>query len=237
MTDLIYKSEVTSTNESILELLNTKPEILALYSFNQTKGRGQYGNVWNIHADQNLAYTIAIKAGIINLDDVSFNYHTALITSSFIAKMTQNDVKIKWPNDLIINQKKICGILLEKKKINNENYYIIGIGINILQENYADLPKAGSILTTTGQAFDLKNFVLKFHSYFKNEILKRVSKNEILKQFNDNLFRKNEISVFVKSDTRQNGIIKQADDEGYLWIDFENDGLQRVFHKQVELLY
>ena len=237
MTDLIYKSEVTSTNEEILDLLIDAPEYLALYSFNQTKGRGQYGNVWNIQIDKNLAYTFAIKTKNININDVSFNYRTAQIVRDFVAKMTQSDVNIKWPNDLILNQKKICGILIEKKKVQHESYFIIGIGINVLQENYDNLPKAGSILTATGQLFDLKNFSEAFHNFFKNEILKPISETEILGQFNNHLFRKNEISVFVKNDTRQNGIIKYADDEGYLWIDFENDGLQRVFHKQVELLY
>lgn len=237
MTDLIYKSEVTSTNEEILDLLIDAPEYLALYSFNQTKGRGQYGNVWNIQIDKNLAYTFAIKTKNININDVSFNYRTAQIVRDFVAKMTQSDVNIKWPNDLILNQKKICGILIEKKKVQHESYFIIGIGINVLQENYDNLPKAGSILTATGQLFDLKNFSEAFHNFFKNEILKPISETEILSQFNNHLFRKNEISVFVKNDTRQNGIIKYADDEGYLWIDFENDGLQRVFHKQVELLY
>jgi len=237
MTDLIYKSEVTSTNEEILDLLINTPEHLALYSFNQTKGRGQYGNVWNIQIDKNLAYTFAIKTKNINLDDVSFNYRTALITRDFIAKMTKSAVNIKWPNDLILNQKKICGILIEKKKVDHESYFIIGIGINILQENYDNLPKAGSILTTTGQAFDIKNFAEAFHYYFKNEISKTIYDVEILNNFNSHLFRKNEISVFVKDDIRQNGIIKQADADGYLWIDFEKDGLQRVFHKQVELLY
>ena len=237
MTNLIYKSEVTSTNEEILDLLINTPEHLALYSFNQTKGRGQYGNVWNIQIDKNLAYTFAIKTKNINIDDVSFNYRTALITRDYIAKMTKSTVNIKWPNDLILNQKKICGILIEKKKVAHESYFIIGIGINILQENYDNLPKAGSILTTTGQAFNIKNFTEAFHDYFKNEILKTTDDAEILNNFNRHLFRKNEISVFVKDDIRQNGIIKHADADGYLWVDFENDGLQRVFHKQVELLY
>ncbi|WP_300674882.1 biotin--[acetyl-CoA-carboxylase] ligase [Soonwooa sp.] len=237
MTELIYKSEVTSTNEEILDLLINTPEDLALYSFNQTQGRGQYGNVWNIQVDKNLAYTFAIKTKNIDLDDVSFNYRTALIVRDFVAKMTQSEVMIKWPNDLILNQKKFCGILIEKKKVEHESYFIVGIGLNILQENYDVLPKAGSILSTTGQRFDLKKFTEEFHQFFKNEILKPISDKDILDSFNNHLFRKNEISVFVKNDTRQNGIIKYADADAYLWIDFEKDGLQRVFHKQVELLY
>lgn len=237
MTDLIYKSEVNSTNEAILDLLHNTPEAFAIYTFNQTKGRGQYGNIWTSQRNQNLAYTIAIKACLIKLDDVRFNYHTATITRDFVANLTKSDVRIKWPNDLIIKQKKISGILIEKKKINNDVYYIVGIGINILQENFNHLPKAGSILTTTAKKMDLQTFAKAFHQYFNNEIISTISEEKVLDDFNFHLFKKDEISVFIKSDTRQNGIIKSADAEGYLWIDFENDGLQKVFHKEVELLF
>ena len=63
------------------------------------------------------------------------------------------------------------------------------------------------------------------------------SENKILTEYNHELFRKDEISVFQKNDLRQNGIIKNADKNGFLWIDLENEGLQKFFHKEIELLY
>ena len=66
-----------------------------------------------------------------------------------------------------------------------------------------------------------------------------VSQNfdEILNEFNLHLFKKNEIAVFEKNGIRQNGIIQKMDKNGFLWIDLENEGLQKFFHKEIELLY
>ena len=60
---------------------------------------------------------------------------------------------------------------------------------------------------------------------------------DILEDFNENLFRKNKISVFELNGVRQNGIIKYADENGFLWIDMEKDGLQKFNNKEIELLY
>ena len=56
-------------------------------------------------------------------------------------------MKIKWPNDLKKKKKKIAGILIEAKKIENTEVFIIGIGVNVLQTNFDNLPKAGAILS------------------------------------------------------------------------------------------
>lgn len=237
MAILTYKNSTSSTNDEIINLISGNKNLLAVYTFNQTSGRGQYGNAWNIIAHQNLAYTIAVATKNINLSDIFFNYHTAIIIKDFLANMTQEEVKIKWPNDIIINQKKVCGVLIERKKIKDQLYFIIGIGINLLQTDFENLPKAGSILTTTGKEFDLKAFAEAFHDYLSEQIILNPKPQNVLSAYNKNLFRKDEVSVFQKDDIRQNGIIKQADEDGFLWVELEKDGLQKFYHKQIELLY
>ena len=61
--------------------------------------------------------------------------------------------------------------------------------------------------------------------------------NNILELYQLHLYRKNEVSVFEKNKVRQNGIIKNVDENGYIWIDLEIEGLQKFFHKEIELLY
>ena len=118
-----------------------------------------------------------------------------------------------------------------------EKYFIIGIGINVLQENFENLPKAGSILTQTGLQFDLNEFAEQFHFYFSEKILEKKSNEEILEEYNKNLFKKDKISVFEIDGLRQNGIIKSCDEQGFLWIDLENSELQKFYHKEIEMLY
>ncbi len=124
-----------------------------------------------------------------------------------------------------------------KKKINQNNYFIIGTGINILQEKFDEISNAGSLLTQTGREFKLEDLSLSFHEFLSEKLKNIPSDQEILDRFNTNLFRKDEISVFEIGKGRQNGIIRHADEKGELWIELENDGLCSFYHKEVKLLY
>ena len=236
MNSLIYFNNCASTQDELIDFLNQhylSEDFLAVYTFNQTKGRGQYGNSWENLPEENLAYSFALKTKNINVSDTCFNFYTAILVRDFIANLTKTEVKIKWPNDLILKNKKICGMLFEK----NKNYFMVGIGINILQENFKNLPKAGSVLSQTGLSFELKGFTESFHQYLFEHLVQKEIPNNILELYHLHLYRKNEVSVFEKNEVRQNGIIKNVDENGYIWIDLENEGLQKFFHKEIELLY
>ena len=236
MNSLIYFNNCASTQDELIDFLNQhylSEDFLAVYTFNQTKGRGQYGNSWENLPEENLAYSFALKTKNINVSDTCFNFYTAILVRDFIANLTKTEVKIKWPNDLILKNKKICGMLFEKSK----NYFVVGIGINILQENFKNLPKAGSILSQTGLSFELKAFTESLHQYLFEHLVQKEIPNNILELYHLHLYRKNEVSVFEKNEVRQNGIIKNVDENGYIWIDLENEGLKKFFHKEIELLY
>ena len=236
MNSLIYFNNCASTQDELIDFLNQhylSEDFLAVYTFNQTKGRGQYGNSWENLPEENLAYSFALKTKNINVSDTCFNFYTAILVRDFIANLTKTEVKIKWPNDLILKNKKICGMLFEK----NKNYFVVGIGINILQENFKNLPKAGSVLSQTGLSFELKAFTESLHQYLFEHLVQKEIPNNVLELYHLHLYRKNEVSVFEKNEVRQNGIIQNVDENGYIWIDLENEGLQKFFHKEIELLY
>lgn len=236
MNRLLYLENCVSTQDEIINLIN-EDETTAVFTFNQTKGRGQYGNKWEVIPNENLAYSIAVTSDEINISDVCLNYYTAIIVRDFLDNMTNVSACIKWPNDIILNGKKVCGMLIEKTKKNGNDYFIIGIGINILQKDFSNLPKAGSILSVTGVNIDLITFIQDFHTYFISRIMNIPDEEKILEQYNLHLFKRDAISVFQKNKVRQNGIVKNADNAGYLWIDLENEGLQKFFHKEIEMLY
>ncbi|MDQ1857519.1 biotin--[acetyl-CoA-carboxylase] ligase [Chryseobacterium sp. WLY505] len=237
MSQLFYLKECSSTNDEISKfLLYGDSNFIGLHTFNQTKGRGQYGNIWTQTAGKNLAYTLAVNIQNILCSDFMFNYYTAMVIRDFLAKLSDSEVKIKWPNDIILKGKKIVGILIEKKKINQNNYFIIGAGINILQEDFDEISNAGSLLTQTGIQFDLEDLAFNLHEYLSERLKNIPSDQEILDGFNKNLFRKDQISVFEIEKARQNGIIRHADEKGELWIELE-DGMRSFYHKEVKLLY
>ncbi len=236
MNSLIYLSTCSSTQDEVIDFINSNhlnEDFIAIYTFNQTHGRGQYGNIWESYPHENLAYSFAIKTKNNLRSNILFNYYTAIVVRDFIANLTQEPVSIKWPNDLILKNKKISGMIFEKKG----DFLITGIGVNILQKNFQKLPKASSILTQTHLAFDLENFANSFHQYLFQNLVQKLFPKNIVELYNQNLYKKDEITVFEKNQVRQNGIIKHADEEGYLWIELENEGLQKFFHKEIEMLY
>ena len=238
MASVLYLKECASTNDEIESfLLYGQSEIQAICTFNQTKGKGQYGNAWESPENLNVAYSLAIPLEKIKVRENLFNFHTASILAEFLAIMTKTEVDIKWPNDLIIRNKKIAGLLTEKKKIVGSFYFIIGIGLNVLQENFENLPKAGSLLTQTGFKFNLNEFTEALNKYLSDHLTKEICELELLSKINALLFRKDQISVFDIDQVRQNGIIREVDKEGFLWVELENKGLQKFYHKEIELLY
>lgn len=237
MHQLFYLKECSSTNDEVSKfLLYENSDFIGVHTFNQTQGRGQYGNTWTSTAGQNLAYTLAVKAKNFLVSDFLFNYYTAIVIRDYLANLTENTVFIKWPNDIILNRKKIVGILIEKRKVHQEQYFIIGAGFNVLQEKFDEISNAGSLVTQTGKRFDLEEFTENLHSFLIQKLKNIPSEQEIMDQFNSHLFRKNEISVFEIGKERQNGIIRYADEKGEIWIELE-DEMRSFYHKEVKLLY
>lgn len=238
MMRLFYLKECSSTHDVIENFLSHDTlDLQAVYTFNQTKGKGQYGNSWESGHNLSLAYSVAVPDELVKLPNHLFNFHTAEVLADFLAILTNQTPEIKWPNDIIINKKKVSGILIEKKMIDRRSYFLIGIGLNILEEKFEHLHKAGSLLTQTGIRFDLEKVTEALHQYLVDNLMQPISEISILEKLNDRLFRKDLISVFEIGHVRQNGIIKNVDADGYLWVKLESDGLQRFFHKEITLLY
>ena len=235
---LFYLKECSSTHDVIEKFISQDTlDLQAVYTFNQTKGKGQYGNSWESGHNLSLAYSVAVPDELIKLPNHLFNFHTAEVLADFLANLTNHVPEIKWPNDIIINKKKISGILIEKRIIKSRSYFLIGIGLNVLEENFSHLPRAGSLLTQTGLRFDLESLTHSLHDYLVENLIKPVSEKLVMQNLNRRLFRKNLISVFEIGQSRQNGIIKKVDEDGFLWVELEKDGLQKFFHKEITLLY
>lgn len=237
MAGLFYLQECKSTNDEISSFLHSgTSECTAVYTFHQTQGKGQYGNSWECAPNLNLAFTVAVpSAGFVG-GSTFVNFRTAALLADFLAKLTNTKIEIKWPNDLIIKNKKVGGILSEQKNVGGEGFFLIGIGLNLLQENFENLPKGGSILTQIGVRLDPEETAQSLYIVL-SEVMKSFSIPELMEKINNNLFRKDVVSVFELNGIRQNGIIRNVDADGLLWVELESGGLRKFFHKEIELLY
>ena len=238
MKNFTYLQESLSTNDDVLQFLKVdEQKIVGCYTFHQKKGRGQYGNSWESEKNLNIAFSIAIPTNFVKISDSLFNFYTALLLRSFVAKLTNKKIEIKWPNDLILNQKKIAGVLIEKIKHHSRNYFVLGFGLNVLQSNFENFPNASSLQLESHKKYDLHQISENLFQYLESQFNEFINEKTILSEYENHLFRKEEISVFEIDNVRQNGIIKKVDAKGNLYIDLEVDGLRKFINKEIKLLY
>ena len=124
-----YK-KVKSTNDIALRLIKknyTEPTLII--SEKQTNGRGRVGKKW-ISKKGNIFISLFFKFNQRKINFKQFAILNAFLLKKVISKTISTNVKIKWPNDLLFNKKKFCGILQEVIKFDNFDYLIVGIGLN-----------------------------------------------------------------------------------------------------------
>lgn len=152
---------VDSTNEEIKRRAAKNAESgLIIASDEQTAGKGRLGRTWKTN-NGGIHFTVLIRPELSPADISSVTLASGYAVCLAIRKYTGCDAKIKWPNDIIINNKKVCGILTEMAAQSDRlDFVAIGIGINV---NHTDFPdeiksKATSLFLETGKKIDRNDF-------------------------------------------------------------------------------
>ena len=169
---LIKFCKVNSTNdEAIKKIKSKKINAGIVYSYSQTKGRGTMGKKW-ISFNGNFFITIffELKKNMPKFDE--FSSLNPLILKKLLSRYTSLNIRIKKPNDLLINNKKVCGILQETLKIEKKLFLIIGVGINtIISPNSGNI-KAISLQESSNSIIHnkdiLKNLKYEYEKTFFN---------------------------------------------------------------------
>ena len=142
---------VTSTNDVAINLIQKKKKKEGyIYSHAQTNGRGQYGKKW-ISQKGNLFGSIFFQLKKHYPSFSEFSLINPVIISDVIKYFCKGkNISIKWPNDIFINEKKVCGILQELVTSNSKKFLIVGIGINIVSSpNFQSKYQATNIFLET----------------------------------------------------------------------------------------
>ena len=142
---LIKFKNVKSTNdEAIKKIKSKKVHAGIVYSYSQTKGRGTMGKKW-ISFNGNFFITIffELKKNMPNFKE--FSVLNPLILKKLLSRYTNLNIKIKKPNDLLINNNKVCGILQETLKIEKKLFLVIGVGVNTIISPKSENIKAISL--------------------------------------------------------------------------------------------
>ncbi len=202
-----YLEEVDSTNNyaKSLALDNIDYQLPILITTNdQTKGKGRMGRVWKSEPGENIAMSLLLKApeGLSNYSSTTLL--SALAVVKAIKDIASLSCLIKWPNDVIYDTKKICGILTEMLSIGNSNYIIVGIGINTNSKLFpAEIKdKATSLYLATGKTISREELIAKtinnFMTYY-NDFVKIKDLSFIQNEYNSLLISKDK-EVILSSD-------------------------------------
>ena len=233
---VIELESVDSTNSYAIECLKTDllPEGTLILAQHQKAGRGQRGNTWLSEAGKNITCSfifypsfLAIEKQFMLTKVVSLALHDLLYDL-----LKSGSIKIKWPNDLYVGSNKIGGVLIENSlKQNTINTSIIGIGLNVNQENFGSATgNATSLKIISGKEFELKEVVEKLCSRLEARYLQlRSGKNEnIDSDYLNLLYRNNEWNHYLIADKKMEGKIIGTTAHGKLKLEFK-DGTEKEF--------
>ena len=238
--NLIKIDATDSTNSLMREryLSNNCSDGDVLFANAQLKGRGQHNSVWNSAPGKNLTLSVYREFGDISLKNpFLISCLVSLAVQAALQSFKIPKIYVKWPNDIMSGNKKICGLLLENIfKGSSLNASIIGIGLNVNQEAFEKLPNAASMFQISNKNFDLDE-VLNVLLTFLNQKLKLLDQPEeyILKLYEESLYRLNIASTFEANGELFSGIIRGVTPNGLLKVQLEDFKLVEFDLKSIQL--
>lgn len=241
---LLHLKELNSTNAYALNLLtkNKPGEGTVVSAWNQTQGRGQIGSSWESEAGKNITISIILYPSFLPIrQQFILNQAISLGIFDFISKFISTQVKIKWPNDLLVRDKKIAGILIQN--ILSSNIFqssVIGVGINVNQVLFkSDAPNPTSLKLETKKEYDVNSLIDLLCSAIEKRYLQlRAGNISILQQdYLNNLHQFQEEAIYQRTDNQEifSGKIVGIDESGKLIIDHKK-GQSAFSMKEVRFL-
>ena len=169
--ELFCFDEIDSTNTKAKELAEQGyPSGTLVVADRQIAGRGRRSRSWDSPAGIGIFMTLLLKPDINPNNASMLTLVTALATAQAISDVTGAEAKIKWPNDIVINGKKVCGILTEMSaQFDYINHIVIGIGINVHNESFPEEIRetASSLLLESGKRIHRADLIARFLERFE----------------------------------------------------------------------
>ena len=230
---LIILETVDSTNNYAMAMVqNGSVESgYAVFAKEQTAGRGRRGKAWKSTPSKNIMLSVIAEMQWLPIQQqFGLSMAASLGCTDFFSIYTKESIKIKWPNDIFINDRKAGGILIEnviKGKL--WQWAIIGIGININQENFQQEEfNATSLKEITGKNYSVIELAEQLHLCVLKRIETLSSSADVnfLCEYNENLYCRNELVKLKKGNIVFETMIKEVSGSGEL---VTKDAMERRF--------
>lgn len=228
-----YKDEIDSTNNQakILARQGAQEGLLVIAEC-QTQGKGRLGRNWQSPAGTGIWMSLILRPSILPRYASQLTLLAGLSMCEVIQEVTGLDAQIKWPNDIVIHGKKVCGILTEMSaEMEGVNYIVIGIGVNVNSGYFPEsLPYASSLAIEGRKEYPRKIIIKKFLETFEVDYKRYKQHNDLAEIMTR--YKKNCITLHrtVKLLIGDEAILAEATDinhEGELVVTLE-DGTRKV---------
>jgi len=237
---LIHLDRVDSTNAYANNLLKTTQVlngniVLADY---QIAGRGQRSTTWTSQPGKNLNCSIILRPEV----DARHSFYLNIIASLSVRKALSDmglGVVVKWPNDILIDHKKVCRILIENQMVGQKiASSIIGIGLNVNQSDMNEFDRAISLKIALGREFEIMEILDQVYGYldFYYNLLLESNFDLLLKHYYEHLYLLNKTAEYQDAAGKFEGIITGIDNTGRLIIQ-KDSGSKSYDIKEITFCY
>jgi BirA family biotin operon repressor/biotin-[acetyl-CoA-carboxylase] ligase len=189
--EIFYSKEIDSTNRKARDLADDgAPEGSLVLSEAQTKGRGRKGRTWFSPPEGGIYISLILRPTISPAEAPKFTLLTAVAIAEALISMTSLNIQIKWPNDILVDGKKMAGILTEmNSEMDEVNYIVVGLGLNVNTPKFPDEIQgiATSVLIETGKVFPraklIQEYLARYEAYY--DIYKKIGFDSIIDRWKD----------------------------------------------------
>ncbi|PZF72386.1 biotin--[acetyl-CoA-carboxylase] ligase [Taibaiella soli] len=229
---------IDSTNNYAMVLIDadTAQPGLTIIAQEQTNGKGQRGRLWKDIPGQSILMSV-ITAPALGLEhQFVFSATVAVAIAEVLQDLNEHwNVRIKWPNDIIINDKKTVGILIENVLRGSKWLYaVIGLGVNVLQESFdAALPNAGSLKTASGKTYNVGQLARQIRDNILTLTSAELPNEEVIAKYNKLLYKIHEHQAFTNEDSEWKATILQTLSNGQLQVQHEDGSIVAYIHGSV----
>lgn len=243
----IHLKSVDSTNSYAIELLRQikVSEGTIIYTFDQEKGRGQRGNRWESEPNKNVALSLILYPTFLNAEkQFLLTKMCSVALSDLMAELVgfadkPQQISIKWPNDIYVNDKKIAGILIENNlRDNTIQSTVIGVGLNVNQLKFYSTKNATSLKQIADSAFDLMQVLERLCKFMEARYLQlKGSKFEqIDSDYFDRLYRLNFWAMYRSNELLFEGKIIGVSAAGKLRIELRTGEVKAFDLKEITFI-
>ena len=236
-----YFEEVDSTNLMAKRLAREgAPEGTVVVADKQNTGRGRLGRNWTSPSGVGIWMSLILKPALMPQKASQITLTAGLSMCEAIKKVTGLPAKIKWPNDIVINGKKVCGILTEMSaEMDRINYIVVGIGVNVNNKTFPEnLPYASSLALEGKREYTRKEIIQQFLIQFEKDYATYISDQSLkhlIQRYSQNCITLNNKVKIIEQDRERVAFAKGITEDGALKLINENNEEEIVFAGEVSV--